>query len=238
MAVPIAKRPRRLAAWGLGLGGLTVVALTGLWAFGSWGAASAPPPLSAERAQVAAVRAEAAFADAERFWSARFPAEVGRSYPGATLRHFSRLTETACAGGAAAAGPFYCAETGVVATDLAFLDGLGRRLRADAERAAAVFVARASAAHAQAALGAQPSAETGDCLVGVWARDAAPRIGAVSPDLYGRMLVSAREVAAEVTPAAAGWSDATLFAPGARAGRQAAFERGLEAGTLAACLDG
>jgi len=234
MAVAAA-RPRRLAAWGLGFGALTVAALAGLWAAGM----SAPPPLaplSAERAQLAAMRAEAAFADAERFWAARFPAELGRDYPPAQLRHFSRLTESPCAGAAAAAGPFYCAATGVVAADLAFLDGLGQRLRADAERASATFVARASAAHAQAVLGAAAGAEAGDCLAGVWARDAARRIGEVSPDLYGRMLVSAREVAAETTAPAAGWRDAALFASGARAGRQAAFARGQAAGTLAACL--
>ena len=230
-----ATRPKRLAVWGAGFGALTLAVLAGLWVVGS----GPPPPkvpLSAERAQLAALRAEAAFADAERVWAARFPAELGRDYPPAQLRHFSRLTETPCAGAEAAAGPFYCAATGMVATDLAFLDGLGRRLRADAERASATFVARASAAHAQAVLGPAAGPDTGDCLAGVWARDAEPRIGAVSPDLYGRMLVSAREVAQETDAPAAGWRDAALFAPGARAGRQAAFARGLEAGTLAACL--
>ncbi len=230
------RAPRRLGAGG-GAAVLALAALAAVWALAP-GGAPAPAPLDAAAARIAALRAEAAFADAERVWTARFRAELGRAYPPAGLRHFSRTTGTPCAGTALAAGPFYCAATGEVAADLAFLDGLGRRLRADAERATAAFVARASAAHAQAALGAPAGAEAGDCLAGVWAGDAAPRIGAVSPDLYGRMLVSAREVAQDGTTPAAGWRDPALFAPGARAGRQAAFARGLAAGTLAACLGG
>lgn len=230
----IARAPRR-AVWASGVAALAVAALAVVWAFGP-GGAIAPEPLSGERARVAALRAEAVFEDAERFWAARFSAEAGRAYAPATLRTFSRRTETRCAGGASASGLFHCAADGVVAADLAFLDGLGRRQRADAERATASFVARAVAGHAQALLGMPPGAETGDCLVGLWAADAAPRIGLVSADVYGQMLVSAQEVLREETGRPADWRDPALFAPGARSTRQAAFARGLEAVRIAGCL--
>lgn len=228
----------RGAARGLLWGGVAAcIGLAALAALAALppGGAQLAPPLDANAAQIAGRRAEAAFADAERVWTARFRSELGRAYAPAEVRYFSGKTESTCAGSEAVAGPFYCAATGVVALDLAFLDGLGRRLRADAERASAVFVARASAAHAQADLGLSGGSAQADCLAGVWAGDAAPRIGAVSPDLYGRMLVSAREVADE---GATGWRDAELFAPGARGARQDAFARGLEAGALAVCIEG
>ncbi|MBA3325659.1 MAG: neutral zinc metallopeptidase, partial [Rhodobacteraceae bacterium] len=190
--------PRRILAALLGM-----AALTALWDFAPRGAPPPPPPLSADLAQIAARRAEAAFADAQALWAELFRAELGRDYAPAELRHFSRTTPSICAGTVAAAGPFYCAATRIVATDLAFLDALGGRLRQDAQRGAAVFVARIVAAHVEAELDSAGSpsetaeTERADCLAGVWAHHAAPRIGAVSPDLYGRMLTSAREVAAE-----------------------------------------
>lgn len=211
---------------------LALAGLGGWWATGP-GRAAAPPPLAGERAELAARRADVAFADAQAVWAARFRAELGRVYAPTELRHFARATESACVAPRKAVGPHYCDATGVAAADLAFLDGLGRRLRNDAERAAALFVARLSAAHAAAQLGLSDRPEAADCLAGVWARDAAARIGPVAPDLYGRMLTSAREVLRET--GGDGAHDARLFAHGERTLREAGFARGLAAGEIVAC---
>jgi predicted metalloprotease len=227
---------------GLAAAVLGLAAVAGLGAFGPW-SAPGPAPLSGDRAELAARRAEAAFADAERHWARRFRDELGRDYPPAELRFFSRAKPRPCGGDGVATGPFHCAESGTAFVDLAMLDALGARLRRDAERGAALFVGRVAAGHAQAALGepadasARARAERGDCLAGVWARHASAALGEPTPDLYGRMLAAA---AAAVGAAAAPGArrDPVLFAPGAQGPRQAAFGRGLAGGAIAACAAG
>lgn len=190
-----------------------------------------PAPLSAERAAVAARLAEAAAADAGAAWRVRFREELGRGYAPAELRLFARRSADACAGGAEAAGAFYCAERGALAVDLATLEGLRVRMRREGELAVALFVGRATAVQAVAELGFGGAA-AGDCLAGVWAAGSGLR--GASAEVYARMLAAAEE-AARAERAGRARLDAALFAPGVEGVRKDAFARGLAAGALSDC---
>ncbi|MBP7002582.1 MAG: neutral zinc metallopeptidase [Amaricoccus sp.] len=219
---------------GLGFGLLAVtVASVGLAVAWSGRAGVEAGALSAERAGVAARLAEAAVAEAGAVWRERARAERGVGYAPASLRLYAGAAPDPCAGGAATAGAFFCAETRTLGVDLATLDGIRARMRRDGEAATALFAGRAAALAAQAALGmdaggAGARAAAGDCLAGVWAARSGLR--GATPAVYGRTLAAAREA---VAPGVA--RDAALFAAGAEGPRQAAFARGLAAGTLAAC---
>jgi hypothetical protein len=236
MGASRAERGARLGRIGAAAAAACLLALA---AIGPWGAPP-PAPLAPGRAEIAARRAEAAFADAQAVWAERIAAETGRAHQPARLRHFARAIEAPCAGGALAAGPVYCAADGTLAMDLATVDALALRLRWDAEAGVALFVGRAAAAHAAAALGldgggVRARAEAADCLTGYWARRAEARLGPVEPSLYGRTLVAAREAAVAAAAPGARLVDRALFARGARGGREAAFARGLAATSLADC---
>ncbi len=208
---------------------LAIGCVWSIWPDASTGAAEATLP--AARADLAARRTGSAARDAQIVWVRRFHAELGRDYAMANVRNFVRQAPSACSGASLAEGPFYCEAAAELGLDLDFFDRLGGRFQRDAERVSAVFVARVVASHAQAALG-WSGAEAGDCLAGVWAADAAARIGDVQPDLYGRLLVSAGEIVGE---AGLRRPDAVLFASGARGARQEAYGRGWKEGRIAAC---
>lgn len=254
---------RRIGLGALAGALVTLALIAGLWAFGPrLGAISAlmpgnepPGPMSAERADVTARRAATVAADADRFWAVRLRAETGRPYRPATLVHFIAERPSPCAGPDHAAGPFYCPETRTLSLDLGFLEQMTRRLRVEGERAAALFTARVVAVHVQGALGlldARDRASRGaaarerraldrglalhaDCLAGLWTRAAEPRMGPVTPDLYGRVIAAARDIAAGRNRPGTRLPDAALIAAGSRAERAEAFATGLEATAIADC---
>lgn len=214
----------------LGLVALTAASVAAALAWSAIGR-DAEPALTPMAANVVARMADAAAADAGAAWRARFRDELARDYRPAEVRHFVAAAPDACAGGAATAGPFYCAETRALSLDLATLHGVAARMRRDGELAVALFVGRAAAAQPQAELGlAAPAA--GDCLAGVWA--AGSRLAGVTADIYARTLAAASDSLRAVAPRAAA-RDAALFAPGAEGARRAAFARGLAAGEISAC---
>jgi len=263
MPAPRAANARRIGLAALAGTALTLALIAGLWAFGPrLGAISAlmpgnepPGPMSAERADVTARRAAAAAADADRFWAARLRAETGRAHAPAALRHFIAETPSPCAGPAHAAGPFYCPETRMISLDLAALDQIAKRLRVEGERAAALFTARVVAVHVQGTLGlldARDRAGRGaaaretraldrglalhaDCLAGLWARAAEPRMGPVTPDLYGRVIAAARESLQARNRPGTSLPDAALIDAASRGERAAAFATGLGAAAIADC---
>jgi predicted metalloprotease len=231
--------------------------MLGFWAWGRLAPAApvVPGRVSGDRAEVIVRQIEVAFADAEAFWRRRLQA-AGIGYAPARLVFFTGTTATPCAGGAAVAGPFYCPETGTVAVDLTFLDALGPRLERAQELGLALVAARLAAEHVQRELGVLDAAALrllgaprgrrtalaaalalqADCLTGVWAAAAEPRIGAFPEDLYGRLVWSARNVGEEFAraggDAAAGLAP---FAAGARPDRERSFAQGHGAGDAAAC---
>lgn len=220
---------RTRAAMALGIG-LALIAL-GLVALRFSPGAPPPPPLAAEAADLAARRSEVVFDAAEALFAARLKAELGRDHAPLRLRHFIRRTQTPCAGARAASGPFYCAEGGEAAMDLAVVVALEPRLRKQAGAGIVMVSARLAAAHAARALG--PGADA-DCLAGVFAGHAAPEVGEITPQVYGRIL-DALASALDAAAPRAEWRDPALFDPN-RAGREAAFARGWSAGRLSGCV--
>jgi predicted metalloprotease len=254
---------RRIGLGAFAGASLTIALIAGLWAFGPrLGAISAlmpgnepPGPMSAERADATARRAAAVATDADRFWTVRLRAETGRPYLPATLVHFIAERPSPCAGSDHAAGPFYCLETHTLSLDLGFLEQLSRWLRVEGDQATALFVARVVAVHVQGALGLLDARDRAgrnaaarerrtldrglalhaDCLVGLWARAAERRLGPVTPEFYGRVINSARNVAAKGQRPGIRLPDAALIAAGSRAERTQAFATGLDATAIADC---
>ncbi len=246
--------------WTLVVGGLAVgAAMLGAgWAWGRFTPAIGRPVLavSAGNAQSIVRRTEIVVADSASVWRRAMPEGFRRGYADADVVFFSRATGTPCAGGGMVSGPFYCPETGSAVFDLAFLDALGERLKKQRDLGLALYAVRLSAEHLQRELGLLDAASLemvgarrdqrralrtelalqADCMTGVWAAAAAPRIGQVPVDLYGQMVWSSRNLVADL--AREGVRIPAQFDPmsaAAEEDRAAAFAGGYEAGKLAAC---
>lgn len=253
-------RSRRPALGPLALAAVaaSIIALAGTWAWGLLHPARFEPAEAPGRDRAEAVmrRTEAAFADAQAVWRRAVADGSGDRYAPARVVFFSRATETPCAGGATVAGPFYCAETGTAAFDLAFLGVLAGRLQRNEELGLALVAARISAGHLQRELGLLDAAALrlvgagrgqratvgealelqGDCLTGAWAAMAGKRLGPVPDDLWSQLVWSWRNVVADrraegirVPPGFDAFAHATQVE------RQAAFARGQAGGSIAAC---
>jgi predicted metalloprotease len=229
------------------------------WAWGRFdpGRVAQPLPLSAGSAHSAARRAEVAFADAEGVWKRNLGSVSDGGYHPARTLFFSGATPSACAGGGDVSGTFYCPQTGTAAFDLVFLDALGTRLQRQRELGLSIYAARLAAVHLQRELGLLDSAALemvgsrrserraigtalalqADCLAGVWAAAAAPRIGPVPRGFYGQMVWSSRNLVADL--GREGVSVSPQFDPlaaGPTPDRAAAFDRGYAVGALSACV--
>jgi predicted metalloprotease len=252
-----ALRRRTLVAVAVALLAVTVGAG---WAWGRLVPARGPGVLAVAPGHVQSImrRTEIAVADAEGVWRRALPEGFRGRYAEPGLVFFSRMTGTPCAGGGMVSGPFYCPETGVAAFDLAFMDALGARLRNGRDLGLALYVVRLSAEHLQRQLGLLDAASLemigarrderravrtrlslqADCLTGVWAAHAAPRIGQVPEGFYRQMVWSARTLVADL--AREGVRVPPQFDPMASASedeRAAAFAAGYAAGKPAACSD-
>jgi uncharacterized protein len=239
------------------IGGLVALAAV----LGAWVWADARPTapmrtlLPADRAEGIVRRTEVAFADAESVWGRAMRAKPPREYRRADVVFFSRATASACAT-TPVSGSFYCPDTGVAAFDLLFLDTLGERLQRQRDLGLALYAARVSAQHLQRELGVLDRAAVelvgarrgrraeiataltlqADCLAGVWAAAAEPRLGPVPDGFWNELVWSARNVAADLgregVPVPA---ELDVFAGGARAARDAAFAEGYAAGRIDDC---
>mgnify|MGYP003422244262 CR=1 FL=1 len=103
------------------------------------------------------------------------------------------------------------------------------------DQATKFIIASVVAAPALDQLGATSDPANVDCLAGVWARDAAERIGPVPTDRYGLAIQGTRRIA----EARASWWAGGPAMPGGRdqgstAEREPAFRRGYAAGVIGA----
>lgn len=248
-------RARTLALVGAAL--VAVILFAG-WAWPRFGAAPGGPALAVSPGHVQSLvrRTETAVADATAVWRRALPDGFRRSYSEVDVSFFSRATGTPCAGGGMVSGSFYCPESGTAAFDLAFMDALGARLQARRDLGLALYAVRLSAEHLQRQLGLLDAAALemigsrrterlavrtrlslqADCLTGVWAAAATPRIGPVPEAFYGQLVWSARNLVADL--ARDGVRVPVQFDPMAAASadeRAGAFAAGYAAGRLGAC---
>ncbi len=253
-----AQRTARRLPLALLVVGLSLMALLGTWTWGRLnpGPGGAPELEAGTRANAIMRRTEVAFADAEGVWRRLAADGSGERYAPAKVVFFTRATETPCAGGAVVSGPFYCADTGTAAFDLAFLDGLSRRLQRQEDLGVALVAARVSAEHFQRELGMLDAAALrligagrgrralmgealalqADCLTGVWAAAAGNRLGPVPARFWSQLVWSWRNVAEELAgqglrvPA-----EFDAFGRATQEAREAAFLAGYAGGGAAVC---
>jgi predicted metalloprotease len=121
-------------------------------------------------------------------WTQIFNDE-GRRYEPPTVVLYDQATPTACGGGEAAMGPFYCPNDRKVYLDLSFWDELQNRFGAKGEAARAYVIAHEIGHHVQNLTGETGKADRlgargaksgsvrlelqADCYAGVWAAHAA-----------------------------------------------------------------
>lgn len=91
-------------------------------------------------------------AETEDFWHAQFQ-ELGRSYEEPQLELYTQRTQTACGGGSAATGPFYCPLDKKIYIDLSFYEDLHRKFGAPGDFAMAYVIAHEVGHHVQTILG-------------------------------------------------------------------------------------
>jgi predicted metalloprotease len=233
-----------------------LVAILAAWLWADVGSpASAPTLLPAARAEGIVRRTEVAFADAQSVWDRAVRTSRPREYRRADLVFFSRPTASPCAT-APVSGSFYCPDTGVAAFDLMYLDTLGERLRRRRDLGLALYAARVSAQHLQRELGVLDRAAVelvgarrgrraeitlalalqADCLVGVWAAAAEPRLGPMPAGFWDELLWSSRNVTDDLRRAGVEVPvEFDVFAAGSRAARDTAFAEGYAAGRIEEC---
>jgi predicted metalloprotease len=249
------RQPRTLA---FAVVALSVLALAGTWAWGQLHSApgGSEAAVAPDRADAIMRRVEVAFADAEKAWGRAAADGSGDRYDPASLVFFSRAAATPCAGGVTVSGPFYCADTGTAAFDLAFLATLARRLQRQEELGLALVAARISAEHLQRELGMLDAAALrligagrgqravvgealelqADCLTGAWAAAAERRLGRVPEGFWSQLVWSWRNVVEELaTEDVRVPAEFNAFARATRDERDSAFRRGYAAGGIAAC---
>lgn len=246
---PFPVRLRTMAALGVAA---TIGALTGTWV---WTKAQSATPSAAQilppdRAMNVMRRVDVAFDDAQGVWDRAVRATRGTPYRRAEDSFISRPIATSCSPDPIS-GPFYCAESAVAAFDVVYLDALGLRLRDRRDLGLALYSARITAMHLQRELGVldSPTARRiprdafnealmlqADCLTGVWAAAAEPRIGAVPDGFWSELVWSSRNVSDDFR--AAGNPLARTqdpFAEGSRDDRAMAFAEGYASGQIGGC---
>lgn len=124
-------------------------------------------------------------ADTEDVWTAEF-ARRGASYVNPTLEVYTGRVNTACGGGSAQMGPFYCPGDQKVYIDLSFYDELERTFKASGDFAQAYVIAHEVGHHMQNLMGTSDKVHAmqgrpdyneysvrlelqADCYAGVWA---------------------------------------------------------------------
>ena len=238
--------------------GVSLLALGGAWALGRLQppGENAETPVAASRTDAIMRRTEVAFANAQAVWGRAVGNGSGDRYDPARIVFFTGATTTPCAGGATVSGPFYCADTGTAAFDLAFLAGLARRLQRQEDLGLALVAARIAAGHLQRELGMLDAAALrligagrgkravvgealelqGDCLTGVWAAVAAKHLGPVPASFWSQLVWSWRNVVEDLaSEGVAGPDEFNIFARATQEERQQAFRQGYDGGGIAAC---
>ena len=192
--------------------------------------------------------------DTQDTWTTVLPRESGVQYERATLVLFRDVVQSACGTAESASGPFYCPGDHKVYIDLSFYDELKTRFGAAGEFAQAYVIAHEVGHHVQSLLGIdqqvrraqaeQPGAAKqlsvqlelqADCLAGVWGHSTNERKLLEAGDVESGLNAAAAIGDDHIQKMQGGRVQPDAFTHGSSAQRVAAFRRGLESGTLAAC---
>ena len=181
----------------------------------------------------------------------------GHEYPAPKLVLFSGQTSTACGGGQAAMGPFYCPGDQKVYIDLAFYDEMKNRFHAPGDFAQAYVIAHEVGHHIQHLMGTSDKVQQArqnarsevqanaysvrlelqaDCYAGVWANhaDGANRI-LEAGDVEEAMTAAAAIGDDALQKQAQGYAVPDSFTHGTSQQRQRWFNQGLSTGDVNKC---
>jgi predicted metalloprotease len=191
--------------------------------------------------------------DVEDSWKQQF-ASTGRQWQDAPLVLYTDFTQTACGGGSAQSGPFYCPADRKVYLDLTFFQELRDRFGAPGDFAQAYVIAHELGHHVQHILGIDQQVRQlqqqdpgganplsvrlelqADCLAGVWGHSAQQRGLLESGDVQEGLDAAAavgddrlqREAGQRVNP--------DSFTHGSSQQRTDAFNTGFESGSVSDC---
>ncbi len=194
--------------------------------------------------------------DVQKTWETLLPQQGGRQYRHAKLVLFQDYTDSGCGSAQSATGPFYCPTDEKVYIDLGFFNELSQRFGAPGEFAQAYVLAHEIGHHVQKILGIEgsvqrmrqsdPSSQNrlsvglelqADCFAGIWGHSTEQRRIVDDADVQAGLRAAAsvgddriqRMEGRRVSPEA--------FTHGSAAQRSAAFQTGLDSGTLAACTN-
>jgi predicted metalloprotease len=179
--------------------------------------------------------------DVQDSWKGDFQA-AGHTYQPARMVLFTDAVSSGCGSASSAVGPFYCPVDRRVYIDLSFYRELNRRFGASGDFAQAYVIAHEIGHHVQNQLeglahesGSVDTELQADCLAGVWAHSAAQR-NLVEPGDMEEALGAAAAVGDDnIQRQTTGTIRPETWTHGSSAQRQAAFRRGVDGGSLAAC---
>ncbi|HZY16051.1 MAG TPA: neutral zinc metallopeptidase [Ramlibacter sp.] len=210
-----------------------------------------PPPANDRMAQFVST----VLADTEDVWTDLFR-QGGASYQAPKLVLFRGAVRTACGGGQAAMGPFYCPADQKVYIDLSFYETLKSRLGAPGDFAQAYVIAHEVGHHVQQELGisaqverAQARAGAGernalsvrvelqaDCFAGAWANHAQKARSILEQGDIQEAMRAAEQIGDDALQQAAGRAVVPeSFTHGTSEQRQRWFMTGLQTGTVKSC---
>lgn len=253
----------KMAAGGLGLGGIIIVLLVAFLGGDPNDVLQqmAQEPATSQQAPVQRSAAEdelaqfvgVVLAETEATWNRVFPEQVGARYREPKLVLFTSRVQSACGMAGSATGPFYCPADEKIYIDLSFYNELRTRFGAPGDFAMAYVVAHEVGHHVQNLLGLtdQVDAKRGrvpeaqyndlsvrlelqaDFLAGIWARDVQGK-GLLEPGDLEEALRCANAIGDDrLQMEARGYVVPESFTHGTSEQRQRWFSRGYQSGRLA-----
>ncbi|NRF68009.1 neutral zinc metallopeptidase [Aquincola sp. S2] len=242
-----------VAGWIFGINPLTILGMLsggGSPVVEQQAPAGAPPATDPKARFVSMV-----LADTEDVWRAQFSA-IGKTYREPKLRLYTGSEVTACGGGQAAMGPFYCPADEKVYIDLSFYETMRTRLGAPGDFAQAYVIAHEIGHHVQNLLGVSEQVQrarqrsderTGnqlsvrlelqaDCYAGLWAHHAQRSRQILETGDVEEGLNAAAQIGDDAMQRNAGRQVVQeRFTHGSSAQRVTWFKRGMEGGKLEGC---
>lgn len=194
-------------------------------------------------------------ADTEDVWNRVFKT-FNQKYREPKLRLYTGYTQTACGGGSAASGPFYCPADEKIYIDLSFFEQLSRQFKAPGDFAQAYVIAHEVGHHIQKQLGIADKVQNmkrrmsktqanalqvrmelqADCLAGVWANINDQLKNRLEPGDIDEALNAASQIGDDmIQRRSQGYVVPDAFTHGSADQRQRWFKKGYAAGKMQVC---